>query len=103
MGQPLARRGVAGRRPRFPSLPDRIRLDPLLLFAWAELSYEEIAEALELPVGTVKSRMRSPYLALLPRGQRVPGMGPRQLHGKLRRVSPKPEGAFNALIPWRRK
>lgn len=31
--------------------------DPLLLFAWAELSYEEIAEALELPVGTVKSRL----------------------------------------------
>lgn len=31
--------------------------DPLLLFAWAELSYEEIAEALELPPGTVKSRL----------------------------------------------
>jgi RNA polymerase sigma factor (sigma-70 family) len=32
-------------------------VDPLLLFAWAELSYEEIAEALEMPVGTVKSRL----------------------------------------------
>jgi RNA polymerase sigma-70 factor (ECF subfamily) len=32
-------------------------LDPLLLFAWAELGYEEIAEALELPLGTVKSRL----------------------------------------------
>jgi RNA polymerase sigma factor (sigma-70 family) len=31
--------------------------DPLLLFAWAELSYEEIAEALGLPIGTVKSRL----------------------------------------------
>jgi RNA polymerase sigma-70 factor (ECF subfamily) len=31
--------------------------DPLLLYAWAELSYEEIAEALELPIGTVKSRL----------------------------------------------
>jgi RNA polymerase sigma factor (sigma-70 family) len=31
--------------------------DPLLLFAWAELGYEEIAEALELPLGTVKSRL----------------------------------------------
>jgi RNA polymerase sigma factor (sigma-70 family) len=32
-------------------------VDPLLLFAWAELSYDEIAEALDLPVGTVKSRL----------------------------------------------
>ena len=32
-------------------------VDPLLLFAWAELSYEEIAEALGLPIGTVKSRL----------------------------------------------
>lgn len=31
--------------------------DPLLLFALAELTYEEIAEALELPTGTVKSRL----------------------------------------------
>jgi RNA polymerase sigma factor (sigma-70 family) len=31
--------------------------DPLLLFALAELSYEEVADALELPVGTVKSRL----------------------------------------------
>jgi RNA polymerase sigma-70 factor (ECF subfamily) len=29
----------------------------LLLFAWAELSYEEISLALEIPVGTVKSRL----------------------------------------------
>jgi RNA polymerase sigma-70 factor (ECF subfamily) len=35
----------------------REEADPLLLFAWAELSYEEIAEALELPIGTVKSRL----------------------------------------------
>ena len=31
--------------------------DCLLLFAWAELSYDEIAEALHIPVGTVKSRL----------------------------------------------
>ena len=28
----------------------------LLLFAWAELSHEEIAQALQIPVGTVRSR-----------------------------------------------
>jgi RNA polymerase sigma factor (sigma-70 family) len=31
--------------------------DPLLLYAWAELTYEEIARALDVPVGTVKSRL----------------------------------------------
>ena len=31
--------------------------DVLLLFAWAELTYAEIAEALGVPVGTVRSRL----------------------------------------------
>jgi len=31
--------------------------DVLLLIAWGELSYAEIAEALGIPVGTVRSRL----------------------------------------------
>jgi RNA polymerase sigma-70 factor (ECF subfamily) len=38
------------------SLPDGER-EALLLYAWEELSYPHIAEALELPVGTVRSRL----------------------------------------------
>jgi RNA polymerase sigma factor (sigma-70 family) len=37
-------------------MPARDR-DTLLLFAWAELSYEEIAVATNTPVGTVRSRL----------------------------------------------
>ena len=29
----------------------------LLLFAWGQLSYDEVAQALEIPVGTVRSRL----------------------------------------------
>ncbi len=32
-------------------------LDVLLLYAWAELSYPEIASALDIPTGTVRSRL----------------------------------------------
>lgn len=34
-----------------------IEREALLLYAWAELGYEEIAYALEIPVGTVRSRL----------------------------------------------
>ena len=37
-------------------LPGRDR-DALLLFAWADLSYEQIAVALGIPIGTVRSRI----------------------------------------------
>lgn len=31
--------------------------DVLLLFAWAEMSYAEVAQALRIPIGTVRSRL----------------------------------------------
>src|SRR2546422_7709 len=37
-------------------LPDGER-EALLLFAWEDLSYQSVAEALELPIGTVRSRL----------------------------------------------
>jgi RNA polymerase sigma factor (sigma-70 family) len=36
---------------------DQDQRDVLLLHAWADLSYPEIASALEIPVGTVRSRL----------------------------------------------
>jgi RNA polymerase sigma-70 factor, ECF subfamily len=36
---------------------DPAQLDVLLLHAWEELSYEEIAEALATPLGTIRSRL----------------------------------------------
>ncbi|HYV59011.1 MAG TPA: RNA polymerase sigma factor [Acidimicrobiia bacterium] len=38
------------------ALPEEER-DALLLYAWEELSYDEIADALGVPVGTVRSRL----------------------------------------------
>ena len=41
---------------KIAELPDPER-DVLVLFAWEDLSYEEIAAALAIPVGTVRSRL----------------------------------------------
>jgi RNA polymerase sigma factor (sigma-70 family) len=38
------------------ALPDGER-EALLLFAWEDLPYQSVAEALELPIGTVRSRL----------------------------------------------
>lgn len=55
-------------------LPERDR-EPLLLYAWADLSYDEVAVALEVPVGTVRSRIhraRGRVRERLERGPRRP-------------------------------
>jgi RNA polymerase sigma-70 factor (ECF subfamily) len=36
---------------------DVAQRDVLLLYAWGELSYEEIAESIDVPLGTVRSRL----------------------------------------------
>src|SRR5215468_3784039 len=58
-----ARAGALDARLLFPRVADAIEALPdgereaLLLFAWEDLSYQAVAEALELPVGTVRSRL----------------------------------------------
>jgi RNA polymerase sigma-70 factor (ECF subfamily) len=62
---PDTRAGAAALDARllFPRVADAIEALPdgereaLLLFAWEDLSYQSVAEALELPIGTVRSRL----------------------------------------------
>jgi RNA polymerase sigma factor (sigma-70 family) len=61
---PLMWRAVAALQPR-----DR---DALLLLVFADLSYEEIARALGVPVGTVRSRIHRARRSLR---ERLPGLG----------------------------
>jgi RNA polymerase sigma factor (sigma-70 family) len=65
-GEAAGRRAAAAAldaRLLFPRVADAIETLPdgereaLLLFAWEDLSYQGVAEALELPVGTVRSRL----------------------------------------------
>jgi RNA polymerase sigma-70 factor (ECF subfamily) len=59
-GDAPARLDAAAAGPRVAAALVELRAhdrEALLLFAWAELSYEEIALALSVPVGTVRSRL----------------------------------------------
>jgi DNA-directed RNA polymerase specialized sigma24 family protein len=63
---------------------DSARLDVLLLYAWEELSYEEIAEALSVPLGTVRSRLaraRAHLRSQLERTNTNPDTAPSEEHG----------------------
>ncbi|MDQ0725076.1 RNA polymerase sigma factor [Microbacterium sp. W4I20] len=51
-----AEREVAGLKARIAALAPKDR-ETLLLYAWQGLTYEEIAAALGVPVGTVRSRL----------------------------------------------
>lgn len=61
---------------RLDELPDDQR-EVLLLATWERLSYEEIAAALDVPVGTVRSRLSRAREALGPRGGTQAGEGAR--------------------------
>jgi len=58
---------VRAMAPRIAALPARDR-DTLLLYAWGDLTYEEIAVALGVPVGTVRSRLNRVRRKLAPPG-----------------------------------
>ncbi|MBD3940745.1 sigma-70 family RNA polymerase sigma factor [Microbacterium sp. NEAU-LLC] len=53
--------------PRIAALAARDR-ETLLLYAWADLTYDEIAVALGIPVGTVRSRLNRVRRKLAPPG-----------------------------------
>lgn len=63
--------------PHIAALPKRDR-DTLLLYAWEDLTYEQISVALDVPVGTVRSRLnrvRRKLAPFNPETGRKPGPG----------------------------
>ncbi|MEI9513700.1 sigma-70 family RNA polymerase sigma factor [Agromyces sp. CCNWLW213] len=71
------------------SLPARDR-DTLLLYAWGDLDYEGVAAALEVPVGTVRSRLNRVRRVLRAAAGRSADEEPEMDHG---RVDPAPQRA----------
>lgn len=61
--------------------------DALLLYAWGDLGYEEIAVALAIPVGTVKSRLNRVRRMLAPARERIIRAGDKEEVGHGRHES----------------
>lgn len=55
--------------PRIAALSARER-DVLLLYAWGDLTYEQIADALHIPIGTVRSKLSRVRRKLAPPGSK---------------------------------
>lgn len=62
-----ASRAVRELAPRIAALSRKDR-DTLLLYAWGGLTYEQVARALDVPVGTVRSRLNRVRKRLSPTG-----------------------------------
>ena len=70
-------------------MPARDR-DALLLYAWGDLDYEGVAQALDVPVGTVRSRLNRARLTLRASTTRGDALGEEVDHG---RTDPASQGA----------
>lgn len=73
-----AQEALRGARQVLDTLPRR-ELEVLSLVAWADLTYEETAAALRIPVGTVRSRLaraRKRIKSAAPQPQPAPTAGP---------------------------
>lgn len=56
--------------PRIAALSPKER-DVLLLYAWGDLTYEQIADALRMPIGTVRSKLSRVRRKLAPPGSKT--------------------------------
>jgi RNA polymerase sigma factor (sigma-70 family) len=70
--------------PRIAALPSRDR-ETLLLYAWGDLTYEQVAVAQGIPVGTVRSRLNRVRRKLAPTTADAPQTRTREedAHGRL--------------------
>lgn len=78
-----ARADAAAVTARFAEILSRMATgdrEALLLYAWADMSYAEIAESLSIPVGTVRSRLNRARRQL--RAQLQPDEPPHELVGE---------------------
>ena len=72
---PAAAPDVAGEALHAVARLPRRQREVLLLYAWADLTYEQVARALDLPVGTVRSRIARARTSLTAGAKPSPSFG----------------------------